>query len=52
MISIIRQAKKNYYEAADCVLEIGYLLGSNRVQWEFYRKAPKCKNHRENEITR
>ena len=47
-----KQANKDYYEASDCVLEIGYLLGSNRVQWEFYRKAPKCKYHGENEITR
>ena len=26
-----KQAKKDYFEACDCVLEIGYLLGSNRV---------------------
>ena len=36
-----KQANKDYYEASDCVLEIGYLLGSNRVQREFYRKSPK-----------
>ena len=26
-----KQAKKDYFEASDCVLQIGYLLGSNRV---------------------
>ena len=36
-----KQAKKDYYEAPDCVLEIGYILGSNRVQREFYRKSSK-----------
>ena len=36
-----KQANKDYYEASDCVLEIGYLLGSNRVQREFYRKSSK-----------
>ena len=36
-----KQAKKDYFEASDCVLEIGYLLGSNRVQREFYRKSSK-----------
>ena len=36
-----KQAKKDYYQASDCVLEIGYLLGSNRVQREFYRKSSK-----------
>ena len=30
-----KQAKKDYYETSDCVLEIGYLLGSNRVQREY-----------------
>ena len=35
------EAKKDYYEASDGVLEIGYLLGSNRVQREFYRKSSK-----------
>ena len=30
-----KQAKKDYYEASNCVLEIGYVLGSNRVQREF-----------------
>ena len=32
MISIIRQAKNDYYEASDNVLQIGHLLGSNAVQ--------------------
>ena len=36
-----KQAKKDYYEASDFVLEIGYLLGSNRVYREFYRKSSK-----------
>ena len=36
-----KQANKDYYEASDCVLEIGYLLGCNRVQREFYRKTSK-----------
>ena len=31
MISIIRQAKNDYYEASDIVLQIGHLLGSNAV---------------------
>ena len=33
-----RQAKKNYYEASDSVLQIGHLVGSDRVQQEFHRK--------------
>ena len=36
-----RQAKKNYYEASDSVLQIGYLLGSKTVQGEFHRKSSK-----------
>ena len=36
-----KQAKKDYFEASDSVLEIGYFLGSNRVQREFYRKSSK-----------
>ena len=36
-----KQAKKDYCEASDSVLEIGYLLGSNRVQREFHRKSSK-----------
>ena len=36
-----KQAKKDYFQASDCVLEIGYLLGSNKVQREFYRKSSK-----------
>ena len=36
-----KQAKKDYCETSDSVLEIGYLLGSNRVQREFYSKNPK-----------
>ena len=36
-----KQAKKDYFEASDSVLEIGYFFGSNRVQREFYRKSSK-----------
>ena len=36
-----KQAKKDYFETSDSVLEIGYFLGSNRVQREFYRKSSK-----------
>ena len=36
-----KQAKKDYCETSDSVLEIGYLLGSNRLQREFYRKNSK-----------
>ena len=36
-----KQAKKDYYEPSDSVLQIGYLLGSKRVQGEFHRKSSK-----------
>ena len=36
-----KQAKKDYFEGSDSVLEIGYFLGSNRVQREFYCKSSK-----------
>ena len=36
-----KQAKKDYFESSDSVLEIGYFLGSKRVQREFYRKSSK-----------
>ena len=36
-----KQAKKDYFEASDSVLEFGYFLGSNTVQREFYRKSSK-----------
>ena len=36
-----KQAKKDYYEPSNCVLEIVYVLGNNRVQREFYRKSSK-----------
>ena len=29
MLSIIRQANNDYYEASDSVVQIGHLLGSN-----------------------
>ena len=38
MLTIIRQAKKNYYEASDNVFQIGQFLGSNSVQREFHTK--------------
>ena len=34
-----KQARKDYFEASDSVLEIGFLFGSNRVQQEFHRKG-------------
>ena len=36
-----KQAKKDYYDASDSVLEIGYLLGSNGVSGEFHRKSSR-----------
>ena len=39
MISIIRQAKSNYCEASDIVLQIGHLLGSNAVPREFHNNS-------------
>ena len=36
-----KQAKKDYCETSDIGLEIGYPLGSNWVQREFYRKSSK-----------
>ena len=36
MISIIRKAKNDYYEASDSVFQAGDLLGANRVQQEFH----------------
>ena len=36
-----KQAKKDYYEASDSVLQIGHLVGSDRVQQEFPRKRSK-----------
>ena len=41
MVSIIRQAKNDYYEASDSVLQIGDLLGSNAVQQEFHTNSSK-----------
>ena len=41
MISTIRQAKKDYYEASDSFLQIGHLLGSSGVQREFLTKSSK-----------
>ena len=39
MISIIRQAKSNCYEASDIVLQIGHLSGSNAFQREFHNNS-------------
>ena len=36
-----KQAKKDYYKASDSVLQIGHLVGSDRVQQEFPRKRSK-----------
>ena len=41
MISIIRQAKNDYNEASDSVLQIGHRLGSNAVQQEFHTNSSK-----------
>ena len=41
MVSIIRQAKNDYYEASAIVLQIGHLLESNAVQREFYSNSSK-----------
>ena len=35
------QAKNDYYEATDSVLQIGHLSGSNRVQGEFHANSFK-----------
>ena len=39
IISIIRQAKNNNYQASDSVLQSGHLLGSNAVQREFHTNS-------------
>ena len=36
-----KQAKKDYYEASDSVLQTGFLVGSNRLQRQFHRKNAK-----------
>ena len=41
MISILTQAKNDYYEASESVLQIGHLLGSNAVQREFHTNISK-----------
>ena len=41
MISTIRQAKKDYYEASDRFLQIGHLLGSSGDKQEFHTKSTK-----------
>ena len=41
MISILRQAKNDYYEASESVLQIGHLLGSNAVQREVHTNSSK-----------
>ena len=41
MISIKREAKSNYCEASDIVLQIGHFLGSNAVQREFQTNSSK-----------
>ena len=39
IISIIREAKNDDYEASDSVLQSGHLFGSNAVQREFYTNS-------------
>ena len=41
MISIIIEAKNEYYEVSDSVLQIGHLFGRNRVQLEFHTNSSK-----------
>ena len=36
-----KQAKKDYYEASDIVLQIGHLVGCNRVQQQLHRNSSK-----------
>ena len=36
-----KQAKNDFYEVANSSLQIGYLLGSKKVQREFHRKSSK-----------
>ena len=36
-----KQAKKDYYEASDSVLQNGFLVGSNSLQRQFHRKSSK-----------
>ena len=36
-----KQARRDYYEPSDSVLQIGYLLGSNAVQREFHTNSYK-----------
>ena len=36
-----QQAKKDYYEASDSVLQSGFLVGRNRLQRQFHRKSSK-----------
>ena len=38
-----KQAKKDYYEASDSVLQTGFLVGSNRFQREFHRKSSRMR---------
>ena len=39
MISIIRLAKNDYYEASDSVLQIDHLFRSNAVQRQFHTNS-------------
>ena len=41
MISTIRQAKKDYYEASDRFLQIGHLLGGSGDKQQFHTKSTK-----------
>ena len=41
MVSTISLAENDDLQASDSVLQIGHLVGSNRVQQELYRKSSK-----------
>ena len=47
-----KQAKKDYYEASDSVLQTGFLLDGNRLQRQFTVKTPKCDYDRKHQNTR
>ena len=52
MISTIREAKNDYYQVSDSVLQIGHLWAGIGFSENFTLKAPKCNYHGENQITR
>ena len=52
MISTIREAKNDYYQVSDSVLQIGHLWAGIGFSENFTLKAPKCNYRGENQITR